>query len=278
MARMDTGDRLLLLLSMMTLGCPGDDGDDAADEGSDTTTGSTSSPGMTSVDQDTTGDTTAAADSTSDGGTTMSVATGATSDGSTDGDSGDSGDSTSGDSGDESTTSVEPPSPFVEACAASYGAYLECVGENGYTDEQLLALCTQYEGYLEMYYGGECLGLQTEFLACLSELTCQEFMSIAPEGEACSEEYVTGNATCPELFSFCTGGGGGGGDGSCMIEATGCLDGNEYAVQCNATTCQCLTNGTPSGSFDSPGADSCLDDGFGDMAEMACGFPQGIFF
>ena len=276
---MDTGDRLLLLFSMMTLGCPGDDGDDGADEGSDTTTGSTSSPGdTTSVDQDTTGDSTAAADSTSDGGTTMGVATGGTSNGSTDGDSG-SGDSGSGDSGDESTTSVEPPSPFVEACVAFYGGYLDCIGKPGYTDEQILVICTEYEGYLEMYYGGECLGPQTEFMSCLSELSCKEIaMDLPPEGELCSKEYIAGNAACPELFSFCDGGAGGGGDGTCTIEAFGCLDGSDYSVQCNATTCTCMIDGMGVGSFDSPGPDACFDDGFGATVETECGFPAGIIF
>jgi len=278
MAWMDSGERALLLFSMMTLGCIG--GDDVADDddGADGTTGTTGAttggPGNTSTDPETSADSTGNAESTTDGGTTMGVATGGTSSGTGD----PPGTDSSSGSGDESTTSVEPPSPFVEACVAVYTTYQDCFGGK-YSEEELLEVCSLYEDYGAMYYGEECVGLQTDYFVCLSELTCQEFDNVAPGGDNCSEIYAEGNAACPELFLFCTGGAGGGGGGDmCLVESFDCLDGNEYGVECNGMTCTCMTNGMTGVVFPSGGPDACNQDGFGAQAEMACGFPAGVFF
>ena len=273
---MDNVDRLWLL-SMMTLGCVGGD-DTTATNDSDSTTGSTSGGpgGETTGDQETSADTTAGNDTGTDGETTAGMETdGTSSSGGTDSGT-DSGTSSDG-SSEGSSTGVEQVSPLVEACVAAYTNYFDCNG-GGYSEEELLQLCTQYEGYLEMYYGDECLGVQTDYLACLSELSCKELADMPPEGEACSEAYAAGHEACPDLFSFCSGGGGGNGPDGCQIDAMGCLDGNDYAVECDATTCTCMVNGVDGATFPSPGPDACLEDGFNDMAEMACGFPDDIFF
>lgn len=274
MAWNDNTNRLWLL-SMVTMGCAGGGSEPADTDSADTTTATTSSsatgddatvdPQTSSgtVADDTTTTTTTAGSTTTDAGTTENT-------------SSSSSDTGSETASDESTTSVEPPSPFVEECVAVYSTYFECFG-GGYSDEEILALCTTYEGYFEEYSEG-CLGSQTDYFACLSDLSCKEFDNVGSGKGPCSKEYAAGNAACPEIFSHCSEGGAGGGPDSCGLVATMCLDGNEYAVDCDVQTCTCSINGVPGETFPSPGVNACSDDGFGDTAETSCGFPAGVFF
>ncbi len=267
----------LWLLSMMTMGCLacGDDVGEAEETDGTTQAASTGPSDGTTLDPGTSSGTTAD-DTTTGSGTTAAETTAA---------SVTQGPSTSdtdpgGSSGESSsdTTSVEPPSEYVEACVAAYTLIIDCYGRN-YTDAQILALCVASEGYFEMYYGEACLGSQLDYLACLSALTCKELTAKGGAAAgACNDEYVAGNEVCPELFTYCSGdGGAGGGPDGCGIQVSECLDGNDYAVDCDATTCTCLTNDMPGATFDSPGVDACLDDGFSDTAETECGFPSGVF-
>lgn len=281
MAWTDNANRLWLL-SMMTMGCVGG-GDEPADtQSTDAATGTTSSgPGDGTTSVPPTSGTTAADDTTTDAATTdLTTTDGETTEGTSgsgsDEDSTGSSGGSSGDSSGESTTGVGPLTPFVEACAAAYSTYFDCY-RRIYSEEEVLALCAQYEGYLEDY-GEGCLESQIEYYACISDLDCQDLENLGPGSPNCNDEYLAGNAACPDLFSYCSTGGGGGGPDGCGIEATMCLDGNSYAVDCDAMTCTCSINGVPGETFDSPGVESCFDDGFADTAETACGFPGGIFF
>lgn len=273
MAWNDNTNRLWLL-SMVTMGCAGGGSEPADTDGAGTTTATTSSD--SGNDATVTPETSSG--TTSDDTTTSTTTTGLTTTGggTTEDASSSSSDTGSETSSDESTTSAGPVSPFVEECIALYSTYFECFG-GGYSDEEVLALCTTYEGYFEEYSEG-CLGSQTDYFACLSGLSCKEFENVGPGDGPCGEEYAAGNEACPELFSHCSEGGAAGGPDGCGLSATTCLDGNEYAVDCDADTCICSTNGVPGETFPSPGVDACMDDGFGDMAETACGFPDGVFF
>ncbi len=304
MVWMDNANRLCLL-TMMTLGCPGGDDGSASDDDGGTTQGTTAdsdgdtvgnpvtsadTTAATSADttdaQSTAGDTTAgdttAGDSTAGDTTAGDTTAGDTTAGDTtagDTTQGSSGtDTSSGGGSEESTTSVEPVSPFVQACVASYTNYDDCYGL-GYSEEELVQLCTDYEGYFEMYYVDEaCLNAQIDVFACISELTCMELMDFTTGEGGCADEMLAGNEVCPELFPFCGFGGVGGGPDGCMVEAGACLDGSDYGVECDAMTCTCTVDGVAGVTFNSTGADVCFEDDFGDTVTMLCGFPEGIFF
>ncbi len=260
----------LWILSMMTMGCVGGANEPADTESTGMTSGTTT---VASADDTTGGPSsgTAADDSTTDAATTDLSTTG---EASTEGSSG-SSDSSSGDSSSESsgssTTGVDV-SPFVEACAASYTSYSDCYRPKySYTEEEVLAQCAAYEDYVAGY-GEGCVEARTDYFACLSELDCKELES------GCSKALIAGNAACPELFGFCSGSGGGGGPDDCALLASDCLDGSEYRVDCDATTCICSVNDVPGATFPSLGVEACFDEDFGDTAVTECGFPEGIFF
>lgn len=255
---------------MMSLGCVSTSSDPSSDSGT-----STSSVGGTHETAPTEGNPSTTAGRSTTGGPFGESSSGSPVD--TTATPGDSSSSSSGTEGasDESSTGLEPRA-FIESCAAANAALLTCA-EVDYTGEELDAFCVSYESELESYNAKGCVFSVGDYLACVSTLDCRAVVQAGPTAPECSIEYQTGVNECPEYFPSCGSGGSGLGGDTCFADASDCLDGNTYRVECDATVCTCLVNDLPVGMFDSLGAGTCLDDGFAGVAEIGCGFQIGTF-
>ena len=116
--------------------------------------------------------------------------------------------------------------------------------------------CGATNDYAEQICGGElweaeewsmaCIAADVDFMACLSGLECDE-LDRSQRHIACRPVLAAAHETCPEHFRFCPHTESVERDAAaCGIAYSGCIDGNDYAVECtmtgDTTQCQCLRN------------------------------------
>jgi hypothetical protein len=93
--------------------------------------------------------------------------------------------------GDDTTTGgVEVP----ESCATYGDQYLECVMD----EESAAAAVADCSERLMMYeaYGPDCLAAAEDVYACLSALTCEEFVDVKVSAMACMKQNMALETAC----------------------------------------------------------------------------------
>ncbi len=167
------------------------------------------------------------------------------------------GDATAGES-DGSGTTGEPPSepdPEILASCGDYcGRWTECGLQPDEAD--CIAGCVDSIGAV----AGACKAAHQDELACATALTCEQLFDTLGDGGPCAQQHAA-------VIDACEGGGG----GECL-ESSGessegcdfsriCNDQPVLSMQCDDSTCTCLSGETKVGE--------CAADG-------VCGEPDGL--
>lgn len=190
------------------------------------------------------------------------------------------------------------PKKIESSCKAAYQSMLACYDELGYgssggaygssgsydPSEYIDEFCGNADEYASEY-GPGCAGAYEEVFACIASLDCNAIVDWQedPDGfapEPCRAVFVDANERCPESFPQCGGQGISFGSG-CELTASGCLDGNTYAVRCTepgaTQSCECERNGETVQTVTLPGELECGSQELSDEVADACGFPPGVF-
>lgn len=179
-------------------------------------------------------------------------------------------------SGDDDSP-VATAERFTANCEQAFTAYYACDGYNLDSEQQALLeeYCSEYLGYVQEV-GDGCVTAYAGYFACISDLDCTE---LEDSGELCTSEIAKSLEECASQCgsqSISYSGGSG-----CGLEASECLDGRDYAVQCvpasamGTIDCDCTIDGASTQTF-STEAGTCGGD-FGMFADEACGFVPGTF-